>query len=114
MKPQINQATVTVRRADNFISRLGGLLIRAPLQSGQGLLLVPCASVHTAFMRYAIDVVFLDRAGLVLKIAPHVRPWRMAACAGAHQTLELVAGDASHLRLAVGATVPSVTQEKSL
>ena len=96
------QMPLDVRRADSFFSRLGGLLVLAPLQSGQGLLLVPCASVHTAFMRYAIDVVFLDRDGVIKKIVPCLKPWRAAACPGAHQTLELAAGQAAKLNLAPG------------
>jgi uncharacterized protein len=106
-------AALTVRRADHFFSRLGGLLVLPPVQIGQGLLLVPCASVHTAFMRYAIDVVFLDRSGMIQKIVPGLKPWRFAACAGAHQTLELAAGEASRLRLVPGATAPFLMQEKS-
>ncbi len=101
-------ATLSIHRADGFFSRLAGLLALPRLQSGQGLLLVPCASVHTAFMRYAIDVVFLDRAGVVRKIVPHLQPWRMAACAGAHQTLELAAGQASALALAPGQPLPGL------
>lgn len=91
-----------VLRADSFLSRLGGLLVLAPLNAGQGLLLVPCASVHTAFMRYAIDVVFLDRAGVIKKIVPSLKPWRAAACPGAYQTLELATGQAARLGLAPG------------
>lgn len=99
-------AALSIRRADRFFSRLAGLLALPRLQPGQGLLLVPCASVHTAFMGYAIDVVFLDRAGIVQKIVPHLQPWRMAACAGAHQTLELAAGQAEALELVAGQALP--------
>ena len=97
---------LALKRADNFFSRLGGLLVLAPLQAGQGLLLVPCASVHTAFMRYAIDVVFLDRAGTITKVVPNLKPWRAAACPGAHQTLELASGQAARLKLAPGKHLP--------
>jgi uncharacterized membrane protein (UPF0127 family) len=93
---------LTVRRADGFFSRLAGLLFSSPLQPGQGLLLVPCASVHTAFMRYSIDVVFLDRAGRICRIVPRLAPWRAAASIGAHQALELAAGEATRLGLQAG------------
>ncbi|MES2950568.1 MAG: DUF192 domain-containing protein [Pseudomonadota bacterium] len=102
--PPSTPMPLDVRRADGFLSRLGGLLVLSPLSDGQGLLLVPCSSVHTAFMRYAIDVVFLDRAGVVKKIVPGLKPWRAAACPGAHQTLELAAGQAEQRGLAVGDT----------
>ncbi|MHB0916493.1 MAG: DUF192 domain-containing protein [Thiobacillus sp.] len=93
---------LAIRRADHFFSRLAGLLFLPPLQPGHGLLLVPCASVHTAFMRYAIDVVFLDRAGRISRIVPHLKPWRTAAFLGAYQTLELAAGEAARLGLQAG------------
>lgn len=100
------QPKLVVRRADHFLARLAGLLWLPPLQSGHGLLLVPCASVHTAFMSYAIDVVFLDRAGVIQEIVPDLKPWRMAACGTAHQTLELAAGQAAVLHLRPGQHLP--------
>lgn len=93
---------LAIRRADRFFSRLAGLLFLPPLQPGHGLLLVPCASVHTAFMAYAIDIVFLDRAGRIQKIVPRLAPWRTAASVGAYQTLELAAGEAARLGLQAG------------
>lgn len=93
---------LAVRRADHFFSRLAGLLVSSPLQPGHGLLIVPCSAVHTAFMRFAIDVVFLDRVGHILEIVTHLKPWRAAACPGAHQALELAAGEAQRLAFAVG------------
>ena len=93
---------LTVRRADRFLSRLAGLLFSPPLPPGHGLLLVPCASVHTAFMRAPIDVVFLDRAGRIRRIIPRLKPWRAAACVGAYQTLELAAGEAARMGLQAG------------
>lgn len=97
--------SLTLRRADRFFSRLRGLLFAPPLAPGEGLLLVPCASVHTTFMTCPIDVVFIDRAGLIRKIVPRLAPWRAAACAGAHQTLELAAGEAARLGLMPGASL---------
>lgn len=94
-----------IRRADGFFSRLAGLIFAPPLAPGEGLLLVPCASVHTAFMRYPIDVVFLDRAGVITRIVPCLAPWRAAACRGATQTLELAAGECQRRGLSVGATL---------
>jgi uncharacterized protein len=93
---------LTVRRADRFLGRLAGLLFSRPLQPGHGLLLVPCASVHTAFMRFPIDVVFLDRAGRIRRIVPRLAPWRAAASVGAYQTLEMAAGEAARLGLQAG------------
>src|SRR5919198_5466211 len=78
--------------AETPLARMRGLLGRSGLPSGEGLLLRPAASIHTAFMRFAIDVVFLDRANQVLKVASSLEPWRTTACRGARAVLELPAG----------------------
>ena len=105
MNPTTEHFPLTIRRADGFFSRLAGLLFSPPLQPGQGLLLVPCASVHTAFMRTPIDVIFLDRAGHIRKIVPHLKPWRATACLTAHQALELASGETHRLGLIEGASL---------
>ncbi len=96
---------LTIHRAQSFGARLGGLLVRAPLREDEALYLLPCASVHTAFMRYAIDVVFVDRSGQVLKVVARLKPWRMAWCPGAHGALELRAGQAQRYRPRAAAAV---------
>lgn len=93
---------LAVRRADGFFSRLRGLLFAPALKPGEGLLLVPCASVHTAFLRIPIDVVFLDRRGVIRRIVPRLAPWRAAVYIGAWQALELAAGEAARLGLQAG------------
>jgi uncharacterized membrane protein (UPF0127 family) len=82
-----------------------GLLGRRSLASGEGLLLKPASSVHTFFMRFAIDVVFLDRDLRVLSIAANVRPWRAAARPGARAALELPAGECERRGLQTGDAV---------
>ena len=88
--------------ADSPRTRLRGLLGRRELPAGEGLLLRPSSSIHTWFMRFAIDVVFLDRELRVLRIVEAVRPWRFAGCRGAHAVLELGAGAAGSRALTVG------------
>jgi uncharacterized protein len=88
--------------ADNPLTRLRGLLGREGLDSGEGLLLRPASSVHTFFMRFPIDVVFLDRALVVLGIHDGVDPWRTASQRGAKAVLELPAGESSRRGLEVG------------
>jgi hypothetical protein len=105
MNSSTAQLALSVRRADSFISRAAGLLFAPPLQAGEALLLAPCAAVHTLFMRYSIDVVFLDGEGRIFKIVPQLKPWRMAACRAARQTLELRAGEARRLGLTSGASL---------
>lgn len=79
--------------ADSYGSRLLGLQFRRALAPDSGLLLVPCNSVHTCFMRFPVDVVFLDRVGVVLAIHRNVVPWRVAfGPRRGHATLELPGG----------------------
>lgn len=89
----------TVWRADNPWTRLRGLLARRPLHGAavEGLLLVPCGSVHTCGMRYALDVVFFDADERVLGWKSDLRPWRAAGWRGARRTLELAAGSLARL-----------------
>ncbi len=88
--------------ADTPVSRLRGLLGRSELRPGEGLLLRPASAIHTCFMRFAIDAVFLDRDWRVVAISGDVRPWRAASRRGAKAVLELAAGESARLRLAPG------------
>jgi uncharacterized protein len=88
--------------AENPLTRLRGLLGREGLEPGEGLLLRPASAVHTYFMRFPIDVVFLDRALVVLGISDAVDPWRATSRRGAKAVLELPAGESSRRGLAVG------------
>jgi uncharacterized membrane protein (UPF0127 family) len=88
--------------AESFATRLRGLLGRRQLQRGEGLLLSPSSSVHTFFMRFSIDVVFLDRSLRVVGVSPNVRPWRLAACRGTRRVLELPAGESDERAIRVG------------
>jgi uncharacterized membrane protein (UPF0127 family) len=89
--------------ARTFWQRLCGLLALPRLESGSGLWLEPCASVHTLGLSYPIDVVFVDGTGRIGRIAHAVAPWRVAlapvrCCA----VLEIPAGAASEQGLAAG------------
>jgi len=94
--------------AETPLARMRGLLGRSGLPVGEGLLLRPAASIHTAFMRFPIDAVFLDSTDRVLKVAPELAPWRMASCRGARAVLELPAGEASRRGLAPGTSLTQV------
>ena len=94
--------------AETMFARLRGLLGRSGLSSGEGMLLRPAASIHTAFMRFAIDAVFLDRESRVLKVAAELPPWRAAACRGSRTVLELPAGEAARQGLRPGVSLTQV------
>jgi uncharacterized membrane protein (UPF0127 family) len=87
----------TVESAFDSASRRRGLLGRDGLAPGTVLILAPCSAVHTFFMRFPIDVVFVRRDGTVAAVRTSLRPWRMAAGRGAFAALEFAAGAAAEL-----------------
>ncbi len=106
-------ASVAVKRADGSVvalavdarrplQRMRGL-IGSQIASGDGLLLRGCSSIHTNFMGYPIDVIYLSHDSSIVKLATDVRPWRFSwGGAGARDTLELPAGEVRRLGLRVG------------
>ena len=88
--------------ADSTMRRLRGLLGKGDLPSGHGILLRPAWSIHTAFMRFPIDVVFLDADQVVVKIVPRLSPFKTASCRGAREVIELRAGECDRRGLSLG------------
>lgn len=88
--------------AFDVLRRARGLLGRPQPLPEQGIWLKPCNAVHCWFMGYAIDVLFLDAQGRVLRIAHGLQPWRMAACRGARSVVELACGEAQRLKINEG------------
>ena len=107
-------ATLTLRREDGRIvcervvvadrahRRMRGLLGRKYLRQGEGMVLRPGWSIHTAFMRFPIDAVFLDADQVVIKIEHEVGQWRTVSCRGAREVVELSAGECRRRGLEVG------------
>jgi len=86
--------------------RMKGLLGRSALPEGSGLLIRPCRAVHTWFMRFPIDVVFVDRDGRVVRIAAELAPFRTASGGWrARAVIELPAGSAAAAGLREGDVV---------
>lgn len=88
--------------ANRALPRMWGLLGRRHLPEGEGLLLEPAPAIHTAFMRFPIDAVFLDAHMRVIKVVDSLPPWRSAAARSARSVLELAAGQARRRGVAVG------------
>jgi uncharacterized protein len=82
----------SLETADTGAKRNKGLLGRKGLEPGGGLWIVPCESVHTFFMKFPIDLVYLDRKNRVRKVRHSVPAWRLSMCLSAHSILELPAG----------------------
>lgn len=94
---------LTVHLATTFWQRFRGLMLRRPLPPATALLIAPCNSIHMCFMRFAIDAIYLDKQGKILKITRYLRPWlSLSACWHAHSVLEMTAGQADVLGLKVG------------
>ena len=72
--------------------RREGLLGQDSLDVSAALVISPCWAIHTAFMRFAIDVIFVDREGRAVRIAHELPPWRVAVAPRAHAAIELAAG----------------------
>jgi uncharacterized membrane protein (UPF0127 family) len=79
-----------------------GLIGRRGLPAGEGLLVTPAPAIHTAFMRFSIDALFLDRNMRVLEIVEKLRPWRVASKRRARAVLELSAGECARRGVEVG------------
>ena len=78
--------------ADSAAKRNKGLLGRKCLAPGEGLWIRPCEAVHTFWMRFPIDLVYLDRKNRIRKLVSAAPPWRLSACLRAHSVIELPSG----------------------
>src|SRR5947207_9609066 len=88
--------------ADTSAKRRTGLLKHERLSPGEGLWIVPCESVHTFFMKFPIDLIYLDKKRKVRKVRNAVPAWRLSACLSAHSVLELRAGTAEETGTCAG------------
>ena len=67
----------SARLADNFFTRLRGLIGTRSLESGEGLIIRPCSSIHTFFMSFPIEVLFVGEGNRVLRATELIVPWRI-------------------------------------
>lgn len=88
--------------AQTFWQRLRGLLGTSNLQTGHGLMIKPCSSIHTWGMAYSIDVLFVDCNDQIIKIVQNLPAGRMAGAAGSYYVIELPKGTAQYTLCAVG------------
>lgn len=87
-----NVVATSVEMAGDAGKRSRGLLGRTSLSPGGGLWIVPCEAVHTFWMKFPIDLIYLDRKLRVKKLRSNVPAWRLSACLTAHSILELPSG----------------------
>ena len=80
-------------KAEDYQSRSQGLLGKGAMDPQEGLWIIPCPMIHTFFMKFAIDVLFLNRDLKVVRVMENLRPWRLSPWVfKAHSVLELAAG----------------------
>lgn len=91
-KPQV--ILTRVRKTETLLERTKGLLGCKSLMQGEGLLISPCNSIHTFFMRFPIDVVFLNKKNMITKIIRAMKPFRFGMAVNSSFVLELMAGQA--------------------
>ncbi len=97
------QLSMNIKKAETVGSRLLGLMFRKSLAEDEGLHIIPCNGIHMFFMRFPIDVVFLDREERVVKIVENLRPWRIVPIVkGAYSTLELPVGSIQKHKISIG------------
>ena len=73
------------------------------MPKGRGLLLSPCSSVHMCFMRFAIDVIYIDKDFKVMKVVPNLMPWvGLSLCSGAWGVIEMASGEAARIGIEKG------------
>lgn len=101
----LTRGTVVCERAclaDSPLRRMRGLMWRRDLPATEGMLLRPAPAIHSAFMRFSFDALFLDSDLQVLRVVDELRPWRIAGQRGAHAVLELAAGERDRRGVEVG------------
>ncbi len=98
-----------VALADGIFSRFMGLMFRKELPAGHGLAIRPCNSIHMFFMRFPLDVVFVDGDGRVVRVLDSIRPWRASSfVGGAKAAIELPGGTAVQSGVTAGTVVRMV------
>ena len=89
--------------ASSIVARFNGLMLKKGVAEGGGLLLTPSASIHSFFMRFRFDALYLDREGRVTKVVAAMKPWRISfGGKGTKDTLELPAGVAERTGTVAG------------
>jgi len=92
-----------IKIARSFKERLVGLMFKRRISSSEGLMLLGCNSIHTCFMRFAIDVVFMDIDHRVISIKEKIKPWRQSGFVRkAYIVLELPEGTVGRKNISMG------------
>jgi uncharacterized membrane protein (UPF0127 family) len=115
LRNERTQRTVADRLTPAFdsTSRKTGLLRHTGLACGDAMVIAPCNAIHTFFMRFPIDVVFVAKDGRVLTIRGALPAWRIAWSLRAHAVIELCAGETSRCDIQPGDRLTVVDRPKN-
>ncbi|MFH0867967.1 MAG: DUF192 domain-containing protein [Candidatus Woesearchaeota archaeon] len=92
--------------ANTPLKRMKGLLDKVALEHGEGLIIKPCSSIHTFFMRFCIDVIFLDRNNRVVALTESLSPWRLFGSAlKGRMVIELPSGTIAKAKTSINDTI---------
>jgi len=93
MRVIVNNKPLKTGVANNFFTRLKGLLGRRFMPAGEALVIYPCNSIHTFFMKFNIDVVFLDKNLMIKRVIRNLKPFRAVPYVkGAYYAVEMAGG----------------------
>ena len=105
-KRKLTSLAVNCQTADSFLSRFKGLMGRETITEGSGLIITPCNSIHMFFMKFALDIVFLDKNNRVVHIAENIKPWRLSKIVRSATTaIELPINSVKASRTEIGDTL---------
>jgi uncharacterized protein len=88
--------------AGSFLLRLMGLMGKKSMPAKGALIFYKAPSIHTFFMRFAFDLVFLDKNGKIMRLCPAIKPWRLVFCPSSHTTIEFSPGTIGRSSLKIG------------
>ena len=101
---------ITVLIADNFFARFKGLMLKKSLNEIDALCIEPCNSIHTFFMRFDIDVIFIDKNGVIIKIVNAMKPSRVTPIVRRSvQVIETQGGFCKKKQIEVGMLLKTIT-----
>lgn len=110
---QNNLISGDVKIAENFFTRSVGLLSRKSLSQDEGLIIRPCCSIHTFFMRFPIDVLFINKKNEIIALYENVKPYRILPIhPTSHYVVELCAGQISNKKIEKGDII-QINEQKS-
>lgn len=103
MEETIRTFPYSIKLADSFFKRFKGLMFRKDQLVEEGLWIIPCNSIHMCFMNFAIDAVFINKEGKIVKLVEELQPWRFVKpIPHAYSVVELPAGTIKKLGLNLG------------